>query len=126
MSQKVIVTSDTVHVWFSDESADHVDVYEIVADFDLEGNPVGFEAFDFKSPPLGDIARLDAPHLTASFVPEDNALAVWFMKDPRSSDQEVLDAEFGFSKMGLLIFAKYRYQRGAAARKHKAAQRRGV
>lgn len=121
MSPKVRVSTDTVHVSFSDESADHVEVYEIVADFDLEGNPVGFEAFDFKSPPLGRANRIDTRQLSASFVPDENALAVWFVKDPRSSDQETLEAEFGFSKNGPLVFVKYKYQRGSAARKHKEA-----
>lgn len=126
MTQKVAVSPNAVHVEFSDEPADHVEVYEIVADFDLEGDPVGFEAFVFKSPPFGDVNRLETTQLRASFVPEDDALSVWFKKDPRPSDQEVIDAEFGFSKNGLLVFAKYGYERGAAARKHKEAQRRGT
>lgn len=122
MSPEVTINLDTVHATFSDEPADHVEIFEIVADYDLEGNPVGFEAFDFKSPPWGEINRLDTPQLTASFDFNDNALAVWFKKDPRSRDQEVLDAEFGFSKNGRLVFVKYKYQLGAAAKSHREAR----
>lgn len=46
-----------VNVLFSDEPAERFDVFEIVADYDLEGNPVGFEASDFESPPWGESTR---------------------------------------------------------------------
>lgn len=123
MTQKVVISPKTVHVAFSDEPAHHVEIYEIVADFDLEGDPVGFEAFDFKSPPFGDVNRLETSQLKASFVPEENALSVWFKRDPRPSDQQVINAELGFSIKRLLVFVKYSYERGEAARKHKEAQR---
>lgn len=122
MSPKMMVDSSTVTVEFSDEPAERFDVFEIVADYDLEGNPVGFEAFDFNSPPWGESTRLDTPQLTASYVAEDNALAVWFKKDPHSSDQETLEAEFGFSKKNTLVFVKYKYERGAAAKKHQESR----
>lgn len=117
-----MVDSNTVTVEFSDEPAERFDIFEIVADYDLEGNPVGFEAFEFKSPPWGESIRLDAPQLTASYLAEDNALAVWFKKNPHSSDQETLEAEFGFSKTNTLVFVKYKYERGAAAKRHQEAR----
>ena len=123
MSLKIAIGPDKVRVSFSDEPADKIATYEIVADSDLEGAPVGFEAFDFKSPPFGKETRLETAQLRASFTPEDNALAVWFKTDPRSSDQETLQARFGFSKKGTLVSAEYDYQRGAAARKHNEARR---
>lgn len=122
MSPEVTITMDSVHVSFFDEPATRAEMFEIVADYDLEGNPVGFEAFDFKSPPLGEINRLDTPQLIASFDSDENALAVWFKEDPRSRDQEVLDAEFGFSKNGRLVFVKYMYIRGGAAKSHSEAR----
>lgn len=122
MTPKVTIGADTVLVEFLAAPTDHVDTFEIVADYDLEGNPVGFEAFDFKTPPWGETTRFDTPQLRAAFTPEDNAMAVWFGTNPHSSDQETLDAEFGFSVTGQLVSAKFTYVRGEAARKHREAK----
>lgn len=117
MTAKATITNDTVLVSFSDDAIDRTETFEIVADYDLEGDPIGFEAFDFKRPPLRQPIRQIDPYFKATHDSESNALAVWFKKT-NSSDQETLDAEFGFSNGGLLVFAKYTYLRGEAARKH--------
>lgn len=122
MIPKATVGRDAVEVLFSSEPAVKVEKFEIIADFDLEGAPIGFEAFGFKSPPLGETSRIDSPPLVASFAAEENALAVWFEKNPHSSDQEELEAELGFSQNGTLVFTRYKYQRGAAANRHRKAR----
>jgi hypothetical protein len=119
---KLTITSDTVQIFFSEDPVERIETLEIVADYDLEGNPVGFESLDLKTPPWGENRRLVTGEIKASFDSDEKAISVWFKKDPRSRDQEVLDAEVGFAKSGILVFVKYVFERGGAARKHKEAR----
>ena len=122
MNPKLTISADTVHIQFLAAPIDHIATPEIVVDYDLEGNPVGFEAFDFKTPPWGEIAQFDTPQIRAVFTPEDNAMSVRFEKNPHSSDQETLAAEFGLSITDQLVSIKFNYIRGNAARKHRTAK----
>ncbi|UPT73176.1 MAG: hypothetical protein M0D55_14950 [Elusimicrobiota bacterium] len=117
----LIVTDNSVELHVEGLVAQSVEIKNIVVDYNLLGDPVAIEAFDFKRCPFSSDEVVDASGVRLSFDASVNAAWIVLRKERSSSDQEELDAEFGFDSTGRMAYVKFDYEKGRAAAAHRKA-----
>lgn len=118
MSIRVDITERSVELRVEGVEVHDIQMKDVIVDYDLLGDPVAIEAFDFKKCPFLSDEIIGPDGIRLSF--DSSTQAVWILlRKGRSSDQEELEAEFGFDRAQILAHVKFSYEKGRAAAVHK-------